>query len=428
MVSKLNMKLIINKIQSYRVWDSRGNPTIETNVILNNNIYGRSIAPSGASKGKKELLENRDSISIIENDVLNAIDIINSIIDKFFSGKKIVSQKEFDENILNLKNEFDLGSNIMVSLSMAFAHALAKYNNQDLWEFLLNEKDFVLPLPEIQIFGGGAHAKNTIDIQDFMIIPIGSENYIESLELCSRVYKSAGNILEKLNKKTGVADEGGYWPNFDSNIEGFELLLQSIENAGLKPMEDVAISIDIAASEFYKNNKYHLKKDNINLSSNEFMDLILEWVNQYPIISIEDPFDESDKITFSKLTKKIGDKVQIVGDDLLVTNANLIKQAKNDNLCNCVLIKPNQIGTLTETFDAINQSKINKWDQIISARSGETEDTTIMHLAVGWGIKQIKVGSFSRSERMAKWNEGIRIANKIDKYSLHDKKYFQWNK
>ena len=427
MVSRLDMKLIINKIQSYRVWDSRGNPTIETNVILHNNIYGKSIAPSGSSKGKKELHESRDENSIIENDVLNAVEMINSVLNKFFLGKKINSQKEFDNNLINLKDEFNLGSNIIVSLSMAFAHALAKFNNQDLWKFLLNGKDFTLPLPEIQIFGGGAHANNTIDIQDFMIIPMGAKNYIESLEMCSRVYKSAGNLLEKLNKKTGIADEGGYWPNFDSNIEGLDLLLQSIEKAGFKPMDDVGISIDIAAGEFYQDNKYNLKKDNIKLSSNEFMDLILNWINKYPIISIEDPFDESDKDSFSKLTKKVGEKVQIVGDDLLVTNANLIKQAKNDNLCNCVLIKPNQIGTLSETFEAINQSQINKWDQIISARSGETEDTTIMHLAVGWSIKQIKVGSFSRSERMAKWNEGIRIANKIDNYSLYDKKSFHWN-
>ena len=426
------MTLNIDKIVAYRVWDSRGFPTIEASIYANNgSVLGSSIAPSGASKGRYEAFEKRDVNPVIFNDVLDPINYINSTINKYFSNKKIINQEDFDNHIISLddtNNKSNLGSNTTISLSMAFARAISNKNNEPLWKHYSTNRDLYLPLPEIQIFGGGAHANNSIDIQDFMIIPIGAKNYLNALEICSKVYHSAGKVLDIKNIRSGVADEGGYWPNFKSNEEGFDLLLQSIEMAGFIPNEDVGISVDVAASEFYINSKYNLKKDNLILNSDDYFELILNWINKYNIISIEDPFDESEKNLFAKLNKLVGDKVQIVGDDLLVTNTNFINNAKELNLCNAVLIKPNQVGTLTETLNAVNAAKFNNIDQIISARSGETEDTTIMHLAVAWGINQIKVGSFARSERMIKWNEGIRIGNAMSHHNFENINLLPWNK
>tara|TARA_Y100000741_G_scaffold176613_1_gene134078 strand:+ start:2162 stop:3439 length:1278 start_codon:yes stop_codon:yes gene_type:complete len=424
------MSLIIDRIEAIRVWDSRGFPTIETTVYLKNSrAFGTAIAPSGASKGRYEVVEKRDKNSFIINDVLTPIRIINKDINKYFAGRKIIDQLDFDNQLIELDGSSDksnFGSNTFVSTSMAFAHACANLQNEPLWKYLSIKDELQLPLPEIQIFGGGAHASKAIDIQDFMIIPIGAKNYLESLEMTSLVYHAAGKILDGKGLKTGIADEGGYWPNFKSNEEGFELLLQSIELAGFRPYDDIGISVDIAASEFYENKKYNLKKDNQNLNSEEYFEIIKNWIQKYPIVSIEDPFDESDKSSFSRLHQMFGKKIQIVGDDLLVTNANFIYEAKKLNLCNAVLIKPNQIGTISETYKAVKAAKESNIDQIISARSGETEDTTIMHIAVAWGIDQIKVGSFARSERMIKWNEGIRIGKALNNYSLNQLKVLPW--
>ena len=426
------MPTFIKNIQAVRIWDSRGNPTIETSIMLSNNIIGTGIAPSGASKGKKEKLERRNTSKYIKNDVTKAVEIINSFINNFFKDKKILSLNEFDQELKNIEDETYngfLGSNIMISCSFAYANALAKNDSKQLWQFLSNNNDdFFLPLPEIQIFGGGVHAKNSIDIQDFMIIPIGAENYSQSLEYCQRVYIETGKILENMNKRYGVADEGGYWPQLDNNEEALKLIVRAIEDAKLKPGEDVSISIDVAANEFYKDGFYHLKKDSKKLNSNEFYELLIKWSNNYPIISIEDPFNEDDKDFFKKITQNLGNKIQIVGDDLLVTNKRLIKEAKINKLCNAVLIKPNQIGTISDTCEAIKQTNLNNWDSIISARSGETEDNIIMQLAVGFKIKQIKVGSFSRGERMSKWNEGLRIGNYMKSYSLTNRNNYLWNK
>ena len=426
------MSFIIDRIEAIRVWDSRGFPTIETSIYLQNSeIFGKAIAPSGASKGKHEALEKRDNQSNIYKDVLTAIKLINEKINKYFAGKKINNQLEFDKQLIDLDGSVDksnFGSNTIVSTSMAFAHACANKKNQPLWKHLSLKDELYLPLPEIQIFGGGAHANGAIDIQDFMIIPIGAKNYVESLEMTYLVYQAAGKIIEEKGLKAGVADEGGYWPSFQTNEEGFDLLLQSIELAGFKPYDDIGISVDIAASEFYKNQKYVLRKDNKELNSEEFFEVIKNWINKYPIISIEDPFDQEDKVSFSKLNKLFGDKIQIVGDDLLVTNADFIYEAKKLNLCNAALIKPNQIGTISETYEAVEAAKTNNMSQIISARSGETEDVTIMHLAVAWGINQIKVGSFSRSERMIKWNEGLRIGKKMNSYSFNQDIILKKNK
>ena len=426
------MNSSIKNINAIRIWDSRGNPTIETHITLNNDICGIGIAPSGASKGKKEKLERRNINKFIINDVTDAVEIINTFLDKYFNNKKLLTLLEFDNELKNIEKQFFegfLGSNIMVSCSFAYANTLAKNENKQLWQYLSsNNKNVYLPLPEIQIFGGGAHANNAVDIQDYMIIPNGAKNYSQSLEYCHLVYKETGKILEKKGKRYGVADEGGYWPQFENNEEPLKLIIQAIENSNLKPGLDVSISIDVAANEFFSNNLYNLKKDNKKLKSNELFELIKTWTNKYPIISIEDPFNEDDTDSFKKITNELGNEIQIVGDDLLVTNKQLIKEAKIDNLCNTVLIKPNQIGTISDTAEAIKQTNLNEWGSIISARSGETEDNIIMQLAVGFQIKQIKVGSFSRSERMSKWNEGLRIGSLINSYSLTDKRSFVWNK
>ena len=423
------MTVLIDKIEAIRVWDSRGIPTIETSIFIENGKgVGKAIAPSGASTGKFEAVEKRDKQSIVFKDVMTSVELINETINKFLSGKLISNQKEFDNLLIDLDGSTDksnFGSNTIVSSSMAFAHACANLENQPLWKYLAKDEKLQLPLPEIQIFGGGAHAKNTIDIQDFMIIPTGANNYIESLEMASLIYHAAGKILDQKGLKTGIADEGGYWPNFQTNEEGFELVMQAIELAGFKLYDEVGISVDIAASEFCENQKYILKKDNKKLHHEEYFEVIENWLNKFPIISIEDPFDQDDKLSFAKLNKLYGKKIQIVGDDLLVTNADFIKDAKNLNLCNSVLIKPNQVGTISETYKAVKEAKVSDIKQIISARSGETEDTTIMHLAVAWGINQIKVGSFSRSERMIKWNEGIRIGKTLNNYEF-DHKVFPW--
>ena len=422
------MTILIDKIEAIRIWDSRGMPTIETSIYIENcKGIGKGMAPSGTSTGKFEAVEKRDANSIVLKDVLTPIEIINEKINKYFSGRRVQNQLEFDNQLIDLDGSSDrsnFGSNTIVSTSMAFAHACANLVNQPLWKYLSVNEKLQLPLPEIQIFGGGAHAANTIDIQDFMIIPTGAKNYIQSLEMVSLVYHSAGKILDQKGLKSGIADEGGFWPNFKSNEEGFELLLQAIELAGFKPYDEIGISVDIAASEFYNNQKYILKKDNKKLDSDEYFEIIKNWINKYPIISIEDPFDESDKLSFAKLTKLFGKKMQIVGDDLLVTNSKFIKDAKNLNLCNAVLIKPNQVGTISESYEAVKEAKACNISQIISARSGETEDTTIMHLAVAWEINQIKVGSFSRSERMIKWNEGIRIGKNLNNYNFDHNKIF----
>jgi enolase len=296
---------------------------------------------------------------------------------------------------------------------MAVAHAAAAARGLSFWQSLRAAPGAQLPLPEIQIFGGGAHAGRRVDIQDFMVIAVGAREFAEALDWSAEVYRAAGELMAESGRLYGVADEGGYWPAFDSNEQGLEMLLRAIERAGFTPQEDVAISLDVAASQFGNGGQYRLARDGRELDSDGLCEVLLGWLARYPIVSIEDPLAEDDGASFAGFTHAVGATVQVVGDDFLVTSARRIDAAARDGSCNAALIKPNQAGTLSEAEAALTAARTAGWGAIVSARSGESEDTTIVHLAVGWGVPQLKVGSFSRSERMAKWNEGLRIAETI---------------
>jgi enolase len=306
------------------------------------------------------------------------------------------------------ENRGRIGANAIVAVSMAVAWAAAAQSKEPLWR-ILGADAVQMPLPEIQIFGGGAHAGRRVDVQDFLIVCPGAESFAQALDWTAEIYRSAGALMEDRGKLMGVADEGGFWPAFDRNEEALDALTLAIQNAGFKAPDDVAIALDIASSEFGHRGRYKLALEARDLSSEEMADQIQDWTSRYPIVSVEDPLAEDDWDGMAELTKRIGNKVQVVGDDFLVTDAVRVKQAAEKGACNTVLLKPNQRGTLTETLAAWEAAKKAKFGAIVSARSGETEDTTIIHLAVGWGVPQFKVGSFTRSERMAKWNEALRI-------------------
>jgi enolase len=297
---------------------------------------------------------------------------------------------------------------------MAIAHAAASGAGLPLWLHLGGDRaDYTMPLPEIQIFGGGAHAGNQVDVQDIMVIAVGAATYEQSLEWTAEVYRAAGVIMTEAGLMQGVADEGGYWPAFDSNEQALDYLMRAIEGAGFTPCTDIAISLDIAASNFGRGGQYHLSADGRMLDSDGLSELLLGWIERYPIVAIEDPLGEDDPEAMAKFTAAAGDKIEIIADDFICTNAARIEAAAAIGACNTALIKPNQAGTLSESRAALEAARAAGWDAIVSARSGETEDVTIVHLAVGWGVRQLKVGSFARSERMAKWNEGLRIAESL---------------
>ena len=297
---------------------------------------------------------------------------------------------------------------------MALAHAAAADAGLPLWQFLAKDReDFFLPLPEIQIFGGGAHAARRVDVQDFMVIAVGAGSYAQALEWAAEVYLAAGRLMQDAGLMRGVADEGGFWPAFDSNEQALDFLMRAIEGAGLTPGEDVAISLDIAATDFYRDGYYQLSKDGKITDADGLGEMLLGWIDRYPIVAIEDPLGEDDTDAMAKFTAAAGDKIEVIADDFVCTSAARIHAAAAAGACNTALIKPNQAGTLSETKAALDASRKAGWEAIVSARSGESEDTTIVHLAVGWGVKQLKVGSFARSERMAKWNEGLRIAESL---------------
>jgi enolase len=302
-----------------------------------------------------------------------------------------------------------LGGNTMIAVSMAVLHAAAAAENIPLWRYLAGDADVRIPMPEIQIFGGGAHAGGRVDIQDFMAVPVGADSFDDALEMIAEVYLAAGRLMADAGKLGGVADEGGWWPAFDTNEEALDMLVRAIEAADLTPGDDVAISLDIAASEFGRNGLYTLGLEKRELDGDGMVDLLSGWVDRYPIVSIEDPLGEDDPEPFRAFTEQFGETVQIIGDDFLVTNAERIANAADAGICNSALIKPNQAGTVTETKAALEAARKAGWATVVSARSGETEDITIAHLAVGWNVGQLKVGSFARSERMAKWNEILRI-------------------
>ncbi len=401
-------------VRGMRVWDSRGRPTVEVTVALAGGAEGRAIAPAGASMGSGEALDMRDGGDAFGGyDVRRALAAVDGEIDTALNGANADDQEQIDAVLIALDGTPDksrLGGNAMVATSMAVAHAAAAAQGVPLWRRLGGLRVHTLPLPEIQIFGGGAHAGRRVDVQDFMVIATGADSYEQTLDWTARVYMAAGRLMAERGILQGVADEGGYWPVFDTNEAVLDMLVRSIEAAGLTPGDEVAISLDIAASEFGSGGQYRLGLEDRALDSDAMCEMLIGWIDRYPIVSIEDPLGEDDAAGLIQFTRAVGDRVQIIGDDYLVTNAERVRAGIAEGACNAVLIKPNQAGTLSEARAAFDAAMVGGWGAVVSARSGETEDTTIVHLAVGWGAAQLKVGSFARSERMAKWNEGLRIA------------------
>ena len=405
----------IKSVKGRRVWDSRGNPTVEVDVILDNGLIGSAIAPAGASRGIREAIDQRDGGSVLRGmGVKKALASVNDIIAPALSGLPVDNQAAVDAAILALDPsplKEKLGGNATVAVSLAVLHAAAAAAKKPLWQHIADhyQRTPSIPLPEIQIFGGGAHAQRRVDIQDFMIMVPGASSFDEVMEITSEVYFAAGDIMAEKGRLSGVADEGGWWPIFDSNEEALETLVAAIERAGEKPGKNVAISLDIAASEFGKNGSYRLALEDREMDTSALIDLLGNWLDAYPIISIEDPVGEDDPEGMREFTRRFGERVQIIGDDYLVTNANLVKEAVEFGACNSVLVKVNQVGTVSEAVDTFFAAEKAGWQSVVSARSGETEDVSISHLSVGLGSGQLKVGSFTRSERMAKWNECLRI-------------------
>lgn len=409
----------IKSVISRRVWDSRGNPTVEVDVVLRDGAFGRAIAPAGASRGKREALDLRDGGAKLRGlDVQSAIRNVTELIGPKISGRDAADQKGIDRAILELdasESKREIGGNAAIATSLAVLHAAAASAGKPLWRHIADhyERTPSIPLPEIQIFGGGVHAGQRIDIQDFMIMVPGASDFDEVMELTNEVYFAAGAIMEERGRLAGVSDEGGWWPNFDSNEDALETLVMAIERIGETPGDRIVVSLDIAASEFCKNGVYRLSLDDKELDSGEMIEMLAKWLDKYPIVSIEDPLAEDDHVGMREFTRRFGGCVQIIGDDYLVTNSALVSDAINRGACNAVLIKVNQIGTVTEAIDALLTAEDAGWRCIVSARSGESEDVSISHLSVGLGSGQLKVGSFTRSERTAKWNECLRIQSEI---------------
>ncbi|NTY41073.1 MULTISPECIES: phosphopyruvate hydratase [Burkholderia cepacia complex] len=407
----------IVQVRARRIWDSRGRPTVEAEVVLADGSTGRGIAPAGASRGKFEAIDLRDGGDRFGGlDVQLAIGAVRREIASTLIGMDSRDQVAIDDAMIELDgtpNKSRLGGNAIVAVSLAVAQASAMHAGMPLWRYLSQGRSVCLPLPEIQIFGGGAHAGRRIDIQDLMVIAPAARSFSQALEMTAEVYRAAGKLLQERGCSAGVADEGGHWPTFDSNEEALEMLVKSIEVAGFVPGSDVAISLDIAASEFGTNGRYRLGLEKRELDSDGLCELMVDWCARYPIVSIEDPLGEDDLEGLKRFTAAVGDRVQVIGDDCLVTRRDRVLEAAREATVNAVLIKVNQVGTVSEANLALQAGKLAGFGTIVSARSGETEDTSIVDLAVGWDAGQIKVGSFSRSERMAKWNALVRIEEQL---------------
>lgn len=412
----------IDQVVARRVWDSRGRPTVEAEVHLRNDIIGRAIAPAGASTGSGEAVDLRDGgPSCGGLDVTRALDGIAREIAPALRGRDVTDQAALDQVLVDLDgtpNKRRLGGNALIAVSMAALHAAAGTARQPLWRYLLGDAPALVPLPEIQIFGGGAHAGRRVDVQDFMVMAPGAASFAQALDWTADVYRAAGVRMGDSGRLHGVADEGGYWPAFDTNEDALECLLRAIEDTGRTPGDEVAISLDIAASELRSAGRYRLGLEGREVDSDGLCELLIGWVDRYPIVSVEDPVAEDDTTGMRRFTAAVGHRVQVVGDDYLVTDAARVRRAAADQACNALLVKPNQAGTMTETRAAFDAARAAGFGTIVSARSGETEDLTIAHLAVGWGAGQLKVGSFSRSERMAKWNEVLRIEETLGDAAL----------
>jgi len=400
-------------VRGRRVWDSRGRPTVEADVLLEDGAVGRAIAPAGASTGTGEALDLRDGGAAFGGyDVTRAVGHVNNEIARAVLHMDATDQAAVDAKLIELDgtpSKSRLGANALIAVSMAVAQAAASAAGEPLYRYLGGPSASTLPLPQIQIFGGGAHAARRVDIQDFMVTCPGAQNFAQALDWTAEVYRAAGALMAESGALAGVADEGGWWPAFDSNEHALEALVRAIEKAGRRPGTEVAIALDVAASQFGHGGKYTLGLDKKELDSASMVALLVGWVHRYPIVSIEDPLSEDDDAGFAAFTAEIGSRIQVVGDDFLVSDASRVREAALRRAANGVLLKPNQRGTLTETLNAWKAAQDVGFAGIVSARSGETEDTTIAHLAVGWGVGQLKVGSFARGERTAKWNEVLRI-------------------
>lgn len=412
----------IKDIIAREILDSRGNPTIEADVILANGVCGRAAAPSGASTGSREALELRDGDKsrYLGKGVKKAVSNVNSQIRTALLDKDVTNQNELDKILIDLdgtENKGNLGANATLAVSLAAARAAATAKNLPLHQYIANlrgQTSLTMPVPMMNILNGGAHADNTVDIQEFMIEPVGFNSFSESLRAGTEIFHSLKSVLKSQGLNTAVGDEGGFAPNLRSNEEAITVIMQAIEQAGYKAGQDIYLALDCASSEFYKKGQYILEGEgNKAFTSEGFADYLASLVRQYPIISIEDGLDESDWDGWAYLTKQLGDKVQLVGDDLFVTNPKILREGIDKKIANAILIKFNQIGTLTETLDAIYLAKENGYATVISHRSGETEDSTIADLAVGTAAGQIKTGSLCRSDRVAKYNQLLRIEQQV---------------
>jgi len=418
---------IITHIQAREVLDSRGNPTVEVEVFTESGAFGRAIVPSGASTGEYEAVELRDgdAARYLGKGVLKAVDHVNEIIaDEIVDNYSVLDQVVIDNALIELdgtNNKGKLGANAILGVSMAVAHAAADYLDVPLYQYLGGVNSKQLPVPMMNILNGGEHADNNVDIQEFMVMPVGAESFRHGLRMGAEIFHSLKDVLKSKGLNTAVGDEGGFAPNLASNEEALATIMEAIENAGYKPGEDVMLAMDAASSEFYdkKENLYRLAGEGITKTSAEMVDWYEELCSKYPIISIEDGLDENDWAGHKLLTERLGKKVQLVGDDLFVTNTEILERGINEGVGNSILIKVNQIGTLTEAFDAIEMAKRAGYTAVISHRSGESEDTTIADIAVATNAGQIKTGAPSRTDRVAKYNQLLRIEDQLDETAVY---------
>lgn len=409
----------ITSLKALEVLDSRGNPTVEAELILENNFSGRGIAPSGASTGEKEAVELRDNDKTRYNGkgVLKAVENINSTIANHLINKSLASQEEVDKALIALdgtENKFHLGANALLAVSIAYARASAKFQSIPLYKQFQNQENYTLPVPCMNVINGGRHADNNVDFQEFMIAPHNAPSFKEAIRMGEETFHTLKTILNDRGYFTGVGDEGGFAPNLKSNEEAVEVILEAITKAGYQPGKDISLCIDPATSEMWQDNQYVFFKSNTpSQSSEQMIEFWANWIRQYPIVLLEDGLGENDWKGWEIMTKELGDKVELVGDDIFCTNPIILQEGINKGIGNSVLIKPNQIGTITETFQTIDLAQKNRYNSFISHRSGETEDTTIADLAVASGAGHLKTGSGCRSERIAKFNRLLRIENEL---------------
>lgn len=404
----------ISQIIAREILDSRGNPTLEAEVTLSSGHVGRAAVPSGASTGSKEAIELRDGdkTRYMGKGVKKAVENVNGEIAKALLGFDVFDQAGLDQRLINLdgtENKARLGANALLGVSMAAAHAAAAAKGQALWQYLANGRDVALPVPMMNIINGGAHADNNVDMQEFMVLPVGFDSFSEALRAGTEIFHSLKSVLKSRGLSTSVGDEGGFAPDLRSNEEALETILEAIAKAGYHAGQDVLLGLDVASTEFYENGKYNLMGEGKRLSSEQFVEFLADWSRKYPIITIEDGMAENDWAGWKLLTEAVGKNVQLVGDDLFVTNPKIFQDGINQQVANAILIKVNQIGTLSETLQAIAMADANRYAAIVSHRSGETEDTTIADIAVATSATQIKTGSLCRSDRVAKYNQLLRI-------------------